>query len=102
MKILHMSQLKSTTAEIYVNNKLKYVEKLQKDEKKIFVPTDIGGINIEIKNSMIRVISSNSPRKLIVKQGWAKETGDLLIGIPDKVVIKITGTEESDIDYVAK
>ena len=53
-----------------------------------------------MENKKIRVLSSNSPKKIIVKQGFISKVGETLIGIPDKVIIKIVG--DSDLDYIIK
>ncbi|WP_320048025.1 NusG domain II-containing protein [uncultured Ilyobacter sp.] len=102
-----MKTRKASKAEIYVDGDLKYIYKLQEDEKNIFVDTNLGGINVQFKDKMVRVTSSNSPLKLIVKQGWAKVPGDTLIGIPDRAIVKIVGEnngeeQEDDIDFIIK
>ncbi|MGL5124029.1 MAG: NusG domain II-containing protein [Fusobacteriaceae bacterium] len=102
LNIVKKENFKATKIEIYVNSELKFVQKLQKEEKYMFIDTDIGGIEVEFLDNKVRVISSNSPRKLIIKQGWIKNPGDLLIGIPDKTVIKIVGEGEDELDYVAR
>ncbi|MGL4653102.1 NusG domain II-containing protein [Cetobacterium sp.] len=90
----------AANAEIYVNNSLKYVYPLQNEEKDIFVQTDIGGVNIKIKDKKIRVTTSNSPLKLNVKQGWIGQPGEVIIGVPDKLIIKIVGKKSEKIDEV--
>lgn len=80
--------------EVYVNNKLNYTYKLEKKLHKAFIPTDIGGVNLEIKDYRVRVTSSFSPRKLCVKQGWIKNPGETIIGIPDKLLIKVVGDSD--------
>ena len=107
INIKGMKTQKASKAEIYVDGSLKYIYKLQEDEKNIFVETNLGGINVQFKNKMVRVTSSNSPLKLIVKQGWASVPGDTLIGIPDRAIVKIIGEnkdeqQEEDIDFVIK
>lgn len=102
LRVNKFSSTKASKVEIYVDNNLKYVYPLQKEEKNVFVDTVLGGINVEFKDNMVRVTSSNSPRKIIMKQGYIESPGDLLIGIPDKVVIKIVGDNEDDLDFVAK
>lgn len=98
----NFKETKADRTEIYVNNKLKYTYKLQKNEKKFFVMTDIGGVDVELKDHKIRVTSSFSPRKLCVKQGWIERTGQTIIGVPDKLFIKIIGKEDSDIDIIIR
>lgn len=95
----------AANAEVYVNNQLKYVYPLQNEERDVFVPTDIGGVNIKIKDKKIRVTTSNSPLKLNVKQGWIGQPGEVIIGVPDRLIIKVVGkTNErsDDIDFVIK
>jgi len=95
----------AANAEVYVNNQLKYVYPLQIEEKDIFVPTDIGGVNIKIKDKKIRVTTSNSPLKLNVKQGWIGQPGEVIIGVPDRLIIKVVGKineQSDDVDFVIK
>jgi hypothetical protein len=102
---LNLNKLKETKAEraeIYVDNQLKYTYKLQKNEKKFYVDTDIGGVDVELKDNKIRVTSSYSPRKLCVKQGWIERSGQTIIGVPDKLLIKIVGKEDDELDYIIR
>lgn len=105
MNIHNIRVTKAERAEIYVNNQLKYTYKLQKEEKNIYIDTDIGGVGIKLKDNKIRVTSSYSPRKLCVKQGWIERSSQTIIGIPDKLLIKIVGVkeeEEEEIDFILR
>ena len=80
---------------------------MQKEERDIFVDTNIGGVNVKFKDNMVRVTSSNSPLKLNVKQGWIKDPGEVIIGVPDRLLIKIVGdkkdnTDSDDIDFIVR
>ncbi len=99
--ILILEEKTPEKAEIYVNNQLKYIYKLQEEQKIIFVDTDIGGVNVEFKDYKVRVTTSFSPKKLAVKQGWISRSGETIIGVPDKLIIKITGSEE-ELDYILR
>lgn len=96
----------AANAEIYVNNELKYIYPLQEEERDLFVPTDIGGVNVKIRDKKIRVTTSNSPLKLNVKQGWIGQPGEVIIGVPDRLIIKVIGkkinTDNDDIDFIIK
>ncbi|MDN5303910.1 MAG: hypothetical protein PWP46_789 [Fusobacteriaceae bacterium] len=96
---LKIPNYKAEKIEIYVNNQLKYTYKLSKEQKIFEIPTDIGGVKVEIIDNKVRVLTSNSPKKLVVKQGFISKAGETLIGIPDKLLIKITG-EREDVDYI--
>ncbi len=105
VNIKGMKTQKASKAEIYVDGDLKYVYKLQIDERNVLVDTNLGGINVQFKDNMVRVTSSNSPLKLIVKQGWIKVPGETLIGIPDRALVKIVGeksNDEDDLDFVIR
>lgn len=102
IKIKSFKDIKGAKAEIWVNGNLEYVYPLQKEEKNVFVDTVIGGCNIQFKDYMVRVTTSNSPLKIAVKQGFIKSPGEVIIGIPDRLVIKIVGDGEEDIDFIAR
>ncbi len=102
LNIQNIKETKAERAEIYVNNQLKYTYKLQKKEKTFYVDTDIGGVDVELKDNKIRVTTSYSPRKLCVKQGWIERSGQTIIGVPDKLLIKIVGKQDDDLDYIIR
>ena len=102
MNVHKIKETKAERAEIYVNNQLKYTYKLQIKEETFYIDTDIGGVGVKLKNNKIRVTSSYSPRKLCVKQGWIERSGQTIIGVPDKLLIKIVGKEETDVDFILR
>lgn len=103
-KIINLESEKPSKAEIYVDGKLKYVYALQVEEKNIFVDTVLGGVNVQFKDNMVRVTSSNSPLKINVKRGWIKNPDEVIIGIPDRLIIKIVGDkkENKELDYIIR
>ncbi|WP_288304901.1 NusG domain II-containing protein [uncultured Fusobacterium sp.] len=104
LKIMDLRQQKASRVEIYVDGKLKYTYSLQKEEKDLFVDTNLGGVNVKFKDNMVRVTSSNSPLKINVKRGWIKDPGEVIIGIPDRLVIKVVGDKDDDngLDYIVR
>ncbi|UNC90915.1 NusG domain II-containing protein [Candidatus Contubernalis alkaliaceticus] len=64
---------------------------------------EIEGINgltiIEILDQRVRVISSACPDKLCVHSGWIDKPGQLLVCLPNKVVVRIISDEQQDIDF---
>ncbi|MBC2852012.1 NusG domain II-containing protein [Cetobacterium sp. 8H] len=105
-KITEFKASDASNAEVYVNNELKYVYPLQEEERDLFVATDIGGVNIKIKDKKIRVTTSNSPLKLNVKQGWIGNPGEVIIGVPDRLIIKVIGKskkiDSEDMDFIIR
>ena len=78
--IQNCNNTKGNKAEVYVDNKLRYVFDLEENKKEYFVDTNLGGVNIEINEMKIRVTTSNSPLKICVKQGWISNSGDTMVG----------------------
>ncbi|WP_462427561.1 NusG domain II-containing protein [Fusobacterium varium] len=107
INITKLSQEKASKVEIYVDGNLQYVYPLQEEERDIFVDTNLGGVNVKFKDNMVRVTTSNSPLKLNVKQGWIKDPGEGIIGVPDRLLIKIVGDSKNssngdDLDFVIR
>lgn len=103
-KVLELGEEKPSKVEIYVDGNLKYVYPLQKEQRDIFVDTVLGGVNVQLKDNMVRVTSSNSPKKINVKRGWISSPGEVIIGIPDRLLIKIVGDKKDDdgLDYIIR
>lgn len=95
-KVLELGEEKPSKVEIYVDGTLKYIYPLQKEERDIFVDTVLGGVNVKFKDNMVRVTSSNSPKKINVKRGWISSPGEVIIGIPDRLLIKIVGDKKDE------
>jgi hypothetical protein len=52
---------------------------------------------IRVENGRIRIIDADCPDKLCVKTGWITESGQSVICLPHKLIIKIQGGSK-DID----
>jgi len=51
----------------------------------------IGISIVEIKDRRVRMLSSPCPDKLCIKEGYIDKTGQVIICIPNRIVIKIEG-----------
>lgn len=99
--IFFTKEEKPFSVEVYENGKIIYFYQLQKEYKKIKLELKSGVEEIEIKDYKIRAISASCANKLCIKQGWISHAGDMIVCIPNKLVIKIIG-ENKEVDLILK
>lgn len=70
--------------------------------KKFPIKTKFGSNLIEIGDGKVRVIEADCPDQLDVKQGYIESPGEVIVCLPNKLVIEIKGkTKDEDIDYIS-
>ena len=70
--------------------------------KTIPIKTKYGYNLIEIGDGKVRVIEADCPDKLDVKQGYISKPGEMIVCLPNRLVIEIKSIEdESDVDYIS-
>jgi len=65
--------------------------RLSLSENKIIAVPGPGVSIIEIKDGRVRMLSSPCPDKLCIKEGYIDKAGQVIICIPNRIVIKIEG-----------
>ncbi len=81
----------------YENNLLKTIDLTNKDVNEYVVKGYNGDVVIETKHNNIRVKEEISPLNICSKQGWVSSPYQVIVCLPNKVIIKIeTNTEEID------
>lgn len=66
------------------------------------IETEFGYNLIEIGDEKVRVIDADCPDQLDVKQGYISKTGEVIVCLPNRLVIEIKGMEEDrDVDYIS-
>ncbi len=86
-------------AVIKVENQQKFSKNLNRDEK-FGAGGYIGETTIEIVNKAIRVVSSDCPQRLCVRQGSITRTGEIIVCVPNKLTISIEGRRKNKFDAV--
>ncbi len=86
-------------AVIKVENLQKFSKNLNRDEK-FNTSGHIGETSIEIVNKAIRVVSSDCPQKLCVRQGSITHTGEIIVCVPNKLTISIEGKRKNKFDAI--
>jgi len=56
----------------------------------------LGEVLVEVKNEAVRVEKENSPYHLCSIQGWVKDTGRVIICLPNELVVQIEAEEDTD------
>lgn len=93
-----------TYAVIEVNGQPYQKISLGKDgpELQVKVPGVLGESIVEVNKDKVRMLYSPCPDKDCERQGWASRPGQMLVCLPNRVVVKIVGDRgQSDLDAVS-
>jgi len=85
-------------ASVYQEGKLLKNLRLDKDQE---ISLLNGQMLIEIKEGRIRVKESDCPRKICVNTGWIKTPGQIIVCVPNKVLVEIKSAGSPFLDAVA-
>ncbi|MBS4534876.1 NusG domain II-containing protein [Clostridium sp. D2Q-14] len=86
-------------AEIYVNGELYDSYQLTNDiDEEIIIETELGRNIIKLYNNGADIIDSDCPDKICVEDGFISNPGEMLVCLPNKVVVEIKGEKEDEID----
>lgn len=70
--------------------------------KELKIETEFGYNLLEIGDGKVRVIEADCPDQLDVKQGYISKPGEVIVCLPNKLVIEIMGeVEDNDVDYIS-
>jgi len=56
----------------------------------------LGETVVQVKGGKVRVLSDPGPQQLCVRQGWISRAGDMLVCLPNRVMVQIPGTPAVD------
>ncbi len=70
--------------------------------KEIPINTEFGYNLVQIGDGEVRVLEASCPDKIDVLQGTISKPGEMIVCLPNRLVIEIKGTnEERDIDHIS-
>ena len=81
---------KQLTASLMVNNQ-EIATKALASAAVFDIPGALGVMTLQIENNGIRVQRSSCPNQVCVKQGSARRPGDILVCVPNRLVVLIRG-----------
>lgn len=100
---LAMMQTDQTYGEIWVDGEqyqqIKLGEGLQKT---IILEGRVSEVKIEIDGEQMRFIASECYDHTCERTGWISSVGETAVCLPNRVMIKITGSTDSGVDAVAQ
>jgi hypothetical protein len=71
-------------------------------EEQIVVIDEDGHYNkIRIAGDSVAIIEANCPDQLCVKDGEKSKPGDILVCLPNQVLVEIEGVESGEIDFIS-
>lgn len=93
----------SKIAYIYSNNKLVKEYVLTDNFKdEITIKTDNGYNTLHIENGEIWIHDASCPDKLCIYQGKISGDSEIIVCLPNKLLVKIQGNDEKKIDFIAQ
>jgi len=70
--------------------------------QEVTIEGSIGKTIIKIDQHSARVIHSDCPEKICVKTGKIHLAGEMIVCVPNKVVVKITGKQKNQFDVITQ
>ncbi len=67
-----------------------------------FIPGAVGGLKIRIANGKVWVSQSTCPHKICVKMGKIAHPGQLIVCVPNHLVIRIAGKTNPSFDVITE
>lgn len=75
---------------------------LPSPEEKIIVIDEDGHYNkIRIAGDGVAIVEANCPDQLCVKDGEKSKPGDILVCLPNQLLVEIEGVESDEIDFIS-
>jgi len=87
-------------AIIYYNGQV-YEEVSLNEEREIEIVTDIGRGLVKVHDHGIEMIESDCKDEICVHTKMAKKNGDMIVCLPNKIVIEVVGQQEVEIDAIS-
>lgn len=69
------------------DNKLRYLD----------IKTKYGYNKLEIYKEKVRIVEASCPDKLDIKQGFIEDIGEMIVCLPNRMVVEIKGEDISDV-----
>ncbi len=79
------------------------VQQLNMDKpQEITVTGSIGNTTVKIDQKSVQVIHSDCPEKICIKTGKIRHIGEIIVCVPNRVVIRINGKQKNHFDVITQ
>ena len=96
------SSNKKMTVEIYVSGELYKSVPLSDNEQTLEINTQYGQNILKVCKDGIKVLSADCPTQTCVHTPKQSISGAVIACLPHKILIKLTGSNNSEVDIIAK
>lgn len=86
----------------YDNNLVLVIDLNNKEQTEYIVEGYNGPVKIVTNNGKVKVEEEDSPLHLCSKQGFIEKSYETIVCLPNKIVIKISGKEQNNLDAVLR
>lgn len=103
LSLVTISRLRQPGDRVIIGVNGQEVQELNLDHpQEITVTGPIGKTIIKIDHGSVQVIASNCPEKACVRTGKIRHAGEMIVCVPNKVVIKIIGKMNNQFDVITQ
>lgn len=86
---------------ISVDGKLYRELPLDKNTETINIKSSKGTNVVQITGGKVRILEADCPDKICIKDGSISEPGQMLVCLPNKVVVQVKGQKKTELDDTA-
>ncbi|RJQ55823.1 MAG: NusG domain II-containing protein [Actinobacteria bacterium] len=72
------------------------------EDRSCDIKTAIGVERLEVSKGRVRVVSAVCPRQICKHRGWIERAGEEIVCVPGRLVVRIEGRGEPDVDAVSR
>lgn len=90
---------RARSAQVLVNNVLQRAVAMQPPQR-FTVNGGLGEMTVEVAAAGVRIAASTCPNQFCVRQGYISRAGQILVCVPNHVVILLVGQRQNDLDAI--
>lgn len=101
--LVAISRFKQPGERVVIEVNGQEVQRMDLDRsQEIVVSGSVGETRIKIDRGAVQVLSSDCPEKICVLTGKIRHAGEMIVCVPNKVVVKIIGKTENQFDVITQ